>query len=54
MRPANLLKLRRVADVMSQNIIHAPLNTSVLNVARLMNERRVSCVVITQEDRAWF
>lgn len=52
MRPANLLKLRRVADVMSHNIIHAPLNTSVLNVARMMNERRVSCVVITQEDRA--
>ena len=51
MRPANLLKLRRVADVMSQNIIHAPLNTSVLNLARLMTEHRVSCVVITEEDQ---
>ena len=50
MRPANLLKLRRVADVMSKNIIHAPLNTTVLNIAQLMTEHRVSCVVITEAD----
>ncbi len=52
MRPANLLKLRRVADVMSHNIVHAPLDTSVLDLARLMSGHRVSCVVITEEDRA--
>lgn len=52
MRPANLLKLRRVADVMSQNIIHASLDTSVLDLARLMSEYRVSCVVITEVDPA--
>lgn len=50
MRPANLLKLRKVADVMSKNIIHAPLTTTVLNIAQLMAEHRVSCVVITEED----
>lgn len=50
MRPANLLKMRRVADVMSKNIVHAPLTTSVLRLAQLMAEYRVSCVVITQED----
>ncbi|MGF1542430.1 MAG: CBS domain-containing protein [Pleurocapsa sp.] len=50
MRPANLLKLRRVADVMSRNIIDASLDTSVLDVARLMSQHRVSCIVITQED----
>lgn len=50
MRPANLLKLRRVADVMTRNIIHAPLDTTVLEVARLMAEHRVSCVVITELD----
>ena len=50
MRPANLLKLRRVADVMSRNVIHAALDTSVLDVARLMSQHRVSCIVITQED----
>ena len=51
MRPANLLKMRRVADVMSKKIIHAPLTTSVLVLAQLMAKYRVSCVVITQEDR---
>lgn len=50
MRPANLLKLRRVADVMSKNIIHAPLTTTVLGIAQLMADNRVSCVVITEED----
>lgn len=50
MRPANLLKLRRVADVMSRNIIHAPLNTTVLQIAQLMTEHRVSCVVITEAN----
>ena len=52
MRPANLLKLRRVADVMSRNIIHAPLTSSVLSLAQLMAEHRVSCVVITDEYEA--
>ena len=52
MRPVNLLKLRRVADVMSKNIVHAPLDSTVLNIARLMTEHRVSCIVITQADEA--
>ena len=50
LRPANLLKLRRVSDVMSSQVIQAPLTASVLNLARLMAENRVSCVVITEED----
>ena len=50
LRPVNLLKLRRVADVMSKNIIHAPLHTSVLNIAQIMTQNRVSCVIITEED----
>ena len=50
LRPANLLKLRRVLDVMSKQVIHAPMTTSVLRLAQLMAEYRVSCVVITQED----
>lgn len=50
MRPANLLKLRRVADVMSKNIITADVTTSVLKLAQLMTENRVSCIIITQED----
>lgn len=52
MRPANLLKLRRVADVMSKNIVHAPLETKVIDIARLMAQYRVSCIVITETDNA--
>jgi CBS domain-containing protein len=51
MKPANLLKLRRVAEVMTPHVIHAPPNTSVLNLARLMAERRVSCIAIAIEHR---
>jgi CBS domain-containing protein len=50
LRPANLLKLRRVADVMAQQVIQAPTTAAVLDLAQLMEEHRVSCVVITQED----
>ena len=51
MRPANLLKLRRVAEVMSKNVVHAPQTISVLNLTQLMTQQKVSCVVITQEDQ---
>lgn len=51
MRPVNLLKLRRVADVMSKTVIHAPLDISVLQLAQMMTQLAVSCIVITEEDR---
>lgn len=51
MRPVNLLKLRRVADVMSKKVVHASLNTSVLELAQIMTQHQVSCVVITEEDK---
>ncbi|MEM7758706.1 MAG: CBS domain-containing protein [Cyanobacteria bacterium P01_A01_bin.40] len=50
MRPANLLKLRRVADVMSKNVIHALTTDSVLHLVQLMAQHRVSCVIITEAD----
>ncbi len=50
LRPANLLKLRRVAEVMTSKVIHAPVNASVIHLAKLMATYRVSCVVITQES----
>lgn len=50
MRPANLLKLRRVADVMSKNVIHALTTDTVLHLAQLMTQHRVSCVIITEAD----
>jgi CBS domain-containing protein len=49
MRPANLLKLRRVADVMSKNVIHASTTDSVLKLAQLMAQHQVSCIVLTEE-----
>jgi len=51
LRPANLLKLRRVADVMTKQVIRAPLHAPILTLAQLMADHRVSCVVITEGDR---
>ncbi len=48
LKPANLLKLRRVSEVMSSDVIHAPPTCPVLNLAQLMAEHRVSCVVIVE------
>jgi len=50
LRPANLLKFRRVADVMTTQVICAPPQTSVLHLAQMMASSRVSCIVIAQED----
>ncbi|OUC16349.1 MAG: hypothetical protein B0A82_02190 [Alkalinema sp. CACIAM 70d] len=50
LRPTHLLKLRRVADVMTTDVVHAPPETSVLELAQQMADHRVSCVVITETD----
>lgn len=50
LRPANLLKMRRVADVMSTNIIHALPTAPVTQLAQQMAENRVSCIVIVEVD----
>ena len=50
LRPANLLRFRRVSDVMSVNVIQAQLTATVLQLAQLMAQHRVSCIVITQLD----
>jgi signal transduction histidine kinase/CBS domain-containing protein len=50
LQPVNLLtRLRYVKDVMTTQVIHAPATVSVLELAKLMTEHQVSCVVITQE-----
>ncbi|NEN95524.1 MAG: CBS domain-containing protein [Moorea sp. SIO3I7] len=49
LRPANLLKLRRVSEVMTPQVVNALPTVSVLSLARLMNKHRVSCVVITSD-----
>ena len=50
MRPANLLKLRRVADVMSQDVVTAAAEHSVKTIAQLMAEKHVGCVILVAED----
>ena len=50
MQPVNLLtRLWYVADVMTTQVIHAPMTASVLSLAQLMAEHRVSCVVIAEQ-----
>ncbi len=49
-RPANLLKMRRVADVMTTPVIYAFESAPVLELAQQMAENRVSCIVIIEED----
>lgn len=50
LRPANLLKMRRVADVMTSEVLHAPREATVLSLAQQMAEHRVSCIVIVDTD----
>ncbi len=47
--PLSLLKWLCVGAVMTTEVIQAPLTTSVLNLARLMLQERVSYVVVTEE-----
>lgn len=46
LKPANLLKVRRVADIMTKGVIQASADSPVIFLAQLMAQHRVSCVVI--------
>ncbi|MFM7470622.1 MAG: CBS domain-containing protein [Nodosilinea sp. LVE1205-7] len=48
LRPTNLLKLRRVGEVMTPQVIHAPPSAAVTTLAQQMAEQRVSCIVIAE------
>ena len=48
LRPTNLLKIRRVAEVMTQSVIVAPPTASILQLTELMSTHRISCVVIVE------
>ncbi|BAY98253.1 multi-sensor hybrid histidine kinase [Tolypothrix tenuis PCC 7101] len=52
LQPANLLKLRLVREVMLTQVIHAPHNASVLDLAQQMSQHRVSCIVIVEAQAA--
>lgn len=46
--PADLMKLRQVHEVMNSTVIHALPTDSVLKVTQMMNQHRISCVVIVE------
>ncbi|MFM2314449.1 MAG: hypothetical protein RLZZ04_3725 [Cyanobacteriota bacterium] len=50
LRPTNLLKLRRVSEVMTTKVICASMDYAAIDLAKLMATFRVSCIVITRED----
>ncbi|MGL5510623.1 MAG: PAS domain S-box protein [Microcoleaceae cyanobacterium] len=47
-QPFDLLKLRSVKEVMNIDVVKAPAGTYMLELSRLMTEKRVSCVVLTE------
>ncbi len=46
LQPSNILRIRRVADEMSTDVVTAPSTTSVLSLAQMMATHQVSCIVI--------
>ncbi|WP_051289712.1 GAF domain-containing protein [Dolichospermum circinale] len=48
LRPVDLLRLRLVHEVMTTNVLCAPANVSILEIARLMAENQVSSVMIVE------
>jgi diguanylate cyclase (GGDEF)-like protein/PAS domain S-box-containing protein len=49
LQPANILKMRSVKEVMTTQVIQAPVTASVISLAELMAKHHVSCVVITEK-----
>ncbi|MEM9922202.1 MAG: CBS domain-containing protein [Cyanobacteria bacterium P01_D01_bin.50] len=50
LRPSNLLKMRRVSEVMTTEVIHGPPTASVISLAQMMATHRVSCIVIVVKE----
>jgi CBS domain-containing protein len=50
LKPTNLLKIRRVSEVMSTQVVHAAPTTKIFHIAQLMAQHQVSCIVIVEED----
>jgi CBS domain-containing protein len=49
LRPTNLLKIRRVAEVMTNHVITASPDTPVIQLTELMATHQISCIVIVIE-----
>lgn len=48
LRPTNLLKIRRVAEVMTHQVTTASPSTLVIELTELMATHKISCVVIVE------
>ncbi len=46
LQPSNILRLRRVGDEITTQVVTAPVTTSVLSLAQMMAAHQVSCVII--------
>ncbi len=51
LRSSDLLKIRRVGEVMNTQAVHATPDTSVMDVACLMSQHQLSCVVIAEQSQ---
>jgi signal transduction histidine kinase len=51
LRPGDLLRLRRVDEVMTTSVIQAQPQDSIQKVAFQMAHHKVSCLVVTEDDR---
>jgi two-component system, cell cycle sensor histidine kinase and response regulator CckA len=50
LQPIHLLKLRTVADAMTQDVVCAQATVSILSIAQQMTDHQVSCVVIVESE----
>lgn len=50
LKPVDLLRLRRVAEVMARSIVCADRHQSALSLAKGMSDHQISCLVITEKD----
>ncbi len=50
LNPVDLLRFRRVREVMSTAVVSALAESSALAITQLMHEHRVSCVVVTTQE----
>jgi signal transduction histidine kinase/CBS domain-containing protein len=51
LKPVDLLRLKRVSEVMSTRVISLPKTASIFETAQLMSQNRISCVVIVEPQR---
>ena len=52
LQPTDLLRLRQVVEVMNTQVVQAPPSASVLQIAQLMTQHQVSCIVIVDTATA--